>query len=51
MHYFGNLNQTANDDPDTDGITNIQEFKLGRNPNYPADDDTTDSLYLRVFNP
>jgi hypothetical protein len=32
MAYFGNLNYGANDDPDGDGLTNLQEYLLGRNP-------------------
>ena len=37
MEYFGNLDQDANDDPDNDGATNIQEYGLGTEPN---NDDT-----------
>ena len=30
---FGNLGQLANGDPDNDGLTNLQEYALGSNPN------------------
>src|SRR5439155_16811558 len=33
MENFGNLNQTANGDPDGDGLTNAQEFMLNTDPN------------------
>jgi hypothetical protein len=32
MQFFGNLNYGANDDPDGDGVTNLQEYLQGRNP-------------------
>ena len=32
MAMFGNLNQTAAGDPDSDGLTNLQEFQYGTNP-------------------
>ncbi len=30
---FGNLGQLANGDPDNDGVTNLQEYAIGSNPN------------------
>ncbi len=30
--HFGNLNQTATDDPDRDGLNNLREYILGSNP-------------------
>jgi hypothetical protein len=37
MHYFGNLDQTGDGDPDVDGLTNKQEQELGYNPNSRVD--------------
>ena len=34
-HYFGNLAQGANDDPDHDGATNLQEFIAQTDPTNP----------------
>ena len=31
---FGNLNQTAAGDPDTDGVSNLAEFQRGSDPNF-----------------
>ncbi|UCE36600.1 MAG: hypothetical protein JSW00_13930 [Thermoplasmata archaeon] len=33
QEHFGNLNQDANDDPDNDGKTNLQEYQAGSDPN------------------
>jgi sialate O-acetylesterase len=33
--YFGNLDQTANSDFDSDGLTNYEEFLAGTNPTVP----------------
>jgi len=38
MLYFGNLDQGPYDDPDNDGLTNLEEFQLGTNPNNPDTD-------------
>jgi len=32
MFYFGNLDQGANDDPDSDGISNLAEYRAGTDP-------------------
>jgi len=44
--YFGNLDQGPNDDPDKDGLTNLQEYQQGKKPtiadNPVSDDDDTD---------
>jgi len=38
MDSFGNLDQSADGDPDHDGLTNLQEYQLGTNPAF-ADTD------------
>ncbi|MEI6515250.1 MAG: hypothetical protein WCO77_04670, partial [bacterium] len=35
---FGNLGQTDSGDPDYDGLTNLQEYQFGTNPNNPDSD-------------
>jgi alpha-tubulin suppressor-like RCC1 family protein len=32
LQYFGDLEQSASDDPDDDGLTNLQEYQNGTNP-------------------
>lgn len=52
LQHFGNLNQGANGDYDNDGLTNIQEYKQGRNPTKGAVSDTTNLIInLKVFTP
>jgi hypothetical protein len=51
MLYLGNLNQGANDDPDGDGITNLQEYQQGRNPTKSALADDGDFVNLKVHTP
>jgi hypothetical protein len=51
MLYFGNLNQGANDDPDGDVITNLQEYQQGRNPTKSALADDGDFVNLKVHTP
>jgi hypothetical protein len=48
MKYFGNLNQSPNDDPDGDGVSNLIEYKQGRHPNAGSKVDTTNRLQLEV---
>ncbi|MBM4092469.1 MAG: DUF2341 domain-containing protein, partial [Planctomycetes bacterium] len=36
--YFGNLAQSESDDPDNDGLTNLQEYQLGTDPTNPDTD-------------
>ncbi|MBI5001691.1 MAG: right-handed parallel beta-helix repeat-containing protein [Euryarchaeota archaeon] len=36
LHYFGILSYVANDDPDGDGYTNLQEYQAQTNPNDSA---------------
>jgi IPT/TIG domain/Bacterial TSP3 repeat len=49
--HFGNLNQTAGGDPDGDGLTNLQEFQLGRNPTKGAIPDNGTNVNLKVYTP
>jgi len=51
LQYFGNLNQGANDDPDGDGVTNLQEYQQGRNPTKSALADDGDFVNLKVHTP
>ena len=50
MHYFNSINYGANDDPDGDGVSNLLEYQLGRNPEQGALGDNGDILKLRLFN-
>jgi alpha-tubulin suppressor-like RCC1 family protein len=49
--YFGQTGQTATADPDGDGLTNLQEYQLGRNPTKGAVSDTSGALNLRLYTP
>jgi hypothetical protein len=51
LQYFGNLNQGANGDPDGDGLTNAQEYALGRNPTKAALTDAGDFINLKLYTP
>ena len=37
LYYFGNLDQGPDDDPDEDGLTNLEELYLGTDPTVPND--------------
>ncbi|MFQ6128078.1 MAG: hypothetical protein ACE5QW_04165 [Thermoplasmata archaeon] len=37
LEYFGNLNYGADDDPDNDDFTNLEEFEAGTDPTDPND--------------
>ena len=41
--HFGNLDQTAGGDFDSDGLTNLQEYTAGSDPTVPTDPGDTDS--------
>jgi hypothetical protein len=49
--YFGNLGQAAASDPDGDGLTNLEEYQLGRNPMKGSLLDTSGAVNLRVYTP
>jgi hypothetical protein len=46
MKYFGNLTQTADGDYDGDGISNLQEFQNGTDPNTISFEANYDSLFV-----
>jgi hypothetical protein len=50
MAYFGHLNYGANDDPDGDGVNNLDEYRQGRNPTKGAVSNPS-AVDLRVFTP
>ena len=50
--YFGNLTTAnATSDYDSDGVSDLNEFLLGRNPLYGASPDTNNVLKLNIFTP
>lgn len=51
LQHFGNLNQNPNDDPDGDGVSNLQEFRQGRNPTKVGLADTGNLINLRIYTP
>jgi hypothetical protein len=51
LQYFGNLNQSPTDDPDGDGVSNLQEFRQGRNPTKIGLTDTGGLINLKVYTP
>ena len=51
IQYFGNLSQTAIGDYDGDGVSNLEEFQLGRNPTVGAVADSTGATGFVVYTP
>jgi hypothetical protein len=41
----------ADDDPDQDGVTNLEEYRLGRNPVKGAQSDSINAVNLRLYTP
>jgi hypothetical protein len=50
LQHFGNLMQTASGDPDSDGLSNLQEYQQGRNPTVHALVDDA-AINLKLFRP
>ena len=50
LQYFGNLHQGPTDDPDGDGVNNLQEYLQGRNPTLGAEADNG-GVNLRIYTP
>ena len=51
IFYFGDLEQGANDDPDGDGLTNLQEYNLSASMRDASDTDTSYSNQYAWLNP
>jgi hypothetical protein len=51
IQYFGHLGVDPSADPDGDGLSNLQEYRLGRNPNKDGVADSNGVLRLQVFQP
>lgn len=51
IQYFGQIGVDPAADPDGDGVTNLEEFRLGRNPLKAAQSDTTGAVNLRLYLP
>ncbi|MCG8528379.1 MAG: fibronectin type III domain-containing protein [Opitutales bacterium] len=49
MNSFGDLNQTASGDFDSDGLTNREEMVLGTDPTVAQSFDTSNALQLQVW--
>jgi hypothetical protein len=48
MRYFSSLAETGAGDPDRDGLSNLEEFRLGSSPDRPYRLATPAELGLRV---
>lgn len=51
IQYFGHTGNDPGADPDADGLSNLQEFQLGRNPTKSALPDSAGAVDLRIFSP
>jgi hypothetical protein len=51
IKWFNHLGVDPSADPDNDGATNFQEYRLGRNPTKGAVADTTSAVRLQLFLP
>jgi hypothetical protein len=51
IQYFGHKGVDPNADSDGDGLTNLQEYQLGRNPTKGAVADTNSAVRIQLFLP
>jgi hypothetical protein len=49
MKYFGNLSSSSLDDPDRDGVNNLNEYLQGRNPAKPVAANSRNIIRLKVY--
>ena len=51
IQYFGHLGVDPSADPDGDGLTNLEEYQLGRNPTKGTVSDANGAVNLRLYRP
>jgi uncharacterized repeat protein (TIGR02543 family) len=50
QQYFGNLGQSGGEDADSDAVSNLAEYQLGTNPNFPETPVFADGISSRWIN-